>query len=87
MVALDAYDITADCHIIGSQIDSDTGGFEWSAPLIYFILIIPEDSTVGYFATGMEPILNGLQHTCAPHACQHIHIRSVGILEYGFISQ
>ena len=80
-IALYAYQVAAHRHVIRLQIDSDAGGFQHPASLVYRRQVIPHYRHVRHLASRMKPVGYGLQHSGASHACQHIHAGRMGILQ------
>ena len=80
-------DVAAEGEVVGVQVIADACGLKGATSFINLILIIAQDGAVGHLRPWQIAFGNGGQATCTPFTRQHVHIRSVGILQQSLAAQ
>ncbi len=81
LAVTDTDNVQTQGKVFGCHVVADTGSLEWSAAFIHLVLVVAEDGAVGYFGAREKSVWNCHQASSATLASQHIHIRSICILQ------
>ena len=92
-ILANADNVAAKCKIQRVHLIADGSGFKRTTTFINLVEVIAEDCCIGNLRTWVVSLRYGDKATSSPHFCQHIHVRSLGELQwslsaeffYGFI--
>ena len=74
-------------EIIVIKLHAYACSLERTATFVNFSLIIAQNGGISHFAAGMKAVGHGFKHSGASHGGKFVHIRRVGILKRGFVSE
>ena len=86
-VAFNAHDVASHRHITRLKLHPNTGGLQRATALVHLREVIAHHGHIGYLASRMKAIGHGDKFPRPTLACQHIHIRSMRVLQKGLITQ
>ena len=87
LAVLKGDEVTADGEVVVCHLVAYAGSLQGSATFIDCVEIVTEDGCVGYFRTGREAFGHCDEATCAPFACQLVHIFRSCILQECLITE
>ena len=80
-------DVTADGEVVVRHLVAYAGSLQGSTSFIHLVEVVAQDGCVGHFRTGREAFGHCDEASCAPFACQHVHIFRSCILQECLIAE